>query len=116
MNFLRDAFGALKGIQFPDFPDMTPKIDDPLVYELGKMPTVHDETNTHLKNIEVDQKTLLLKVHDSLEKLNTTIKESDTKSEALGWKMFWLAVVGLVLAATQIIPAIDILRSWFKWW
>ncbi len=75
-----------------------------------------NQQTKHLAQMEVDQKTLLTFVNNSLESLISTIKDSDKKNEALGWKMFWLAIVGLILAATQIIPAIDILRQWFKWW
>lgn len=64
--------------------------------------------------MEIDQKTLLTFVHHSLESLIDTIKDSDKKNDSLGNKMFWLTVVGVILAATQIIPAIDTLNSWFK--
>ena len=70
----------------------------------------------HLAQMEIDQKTLLTFVHQSLESLIDTIKDSDTKSEALGNKMLWLTVVGVILALTQIIPAIDTLNKWFMWW
>lgn len=107
----QSVFDALRSFRVP-----IPEIPEPVIKNLGEMPTVHEETNEHLGKIEQDQRTLLGFVHDSLEHLIDTIKESDKKSEALGNKMLWLSYVGLFLAATQIIPAIETLRSWFHWW
>lgn len=44
--------------------------------------------------------------------LEKTIVNLDGKNEKLQKRIFWLTVVGVALAATQIIQVIDIIKRW----
>lgn len=46
--------------------------------------------------------------------LEKTIVNLDEKNGKLQNRIFWLTIVGVVLAATQIIPVVEIIRSWIK--
>ena len=44
--------------------------------------------------------------------LEKTIVNLDGKNEKLQVRIFWLTVVGVALAATQIVQVVDIIKSW----
>ncbi len=46
--------------------------------------------------------------------LEKTIVNLDEKNEKLQKRIFWLTVVGVALAATQIIQVVEIFRGWLK--
>lgn len=46
--------------------------------------------------------------------LEKTIVNLDEKNGKLQKRIFWLTVVGVALAATQIVQVIEIIRSWFN--
>lgn len=46
--------------------------------------------------------------------LEKTIVNLDEKNGKLQKRIFWLTVVGVALAATQIIQVLEIIRSWLK--
>lgn len=48
----------------------------------------------------------------SILKLESTIVGLDTKNEKLQNKLFWLTIVGLVFAATQVAQVADIIHRW----
>ena len=58
-------------------------------------------------NVEMSRR-LNIAIH-ALEK---TIVNLDVKNEKLQTKVFWLTVVGVTLAATQIVQVIDIIKNW----
>lgn len=45
----------------------------------------------------------------SLERTVTTLNEKDNKTQN---KLFWIGIIGLVLAGTQVIQALDIVFNW----
>jgi len=47
-------------------------------------------------------------------KLKKTIILLDNKNEKLQKRIFWLTIVGLVLAASQIIQVLDTIVNWIK--
>lgn len=46
--------------------------------------------------------------------LEKTIVNLDDKNEKLQNRIFWLTVVGVALAATQIVQVLDIVKTWLK--
>ena len=44
--------------------------------------------------------------------LEKTIVNLDGKNEKLQIRIFWLTVVGVALAATQVVQVIDIIKNW----
>ena len=46
--------------------------------------------------------------------LEKTIVNLDEKNEKLQKQIFWLTVVGVALAATQIVQVLDIIKTWLK--
>lgn len=44
--------------------------------------------------------------------LEKTIVSLDGKNEKLQKRIFWLTIVGVALAATQIVQVIDIIKNW----
>ena len=46
--------------------------------------------------------------------LEKTIVNLDGKNEKLQKRIFWLTVVGVALAATQIIQVLEIIKTWLK--
>ncbi len=50
----------------------------------------------------------------SITSLEKTIVNLDEKNGKLQNRIFWLTIVGVVLAATQIIPVVEIIRSWLR--
>ncbi len=46
--------------------------------------------------------------------LEKTIVNLDEKNGKLQKRIFWLTVVGVVLAATQIVQVLEIIRNWLK--
>lgn len=49
---------------------------------------------------------------DAVTSLEKTIVNLDSKNEKLQKRIFWLTIVGVALAATQIIQVIDIIKNW----
>ncbi len=56
----------------------------------------------------------ICKLKKSITKLEQTIVVLDDKNEKLQKRIFWLTVVGVALAATQIFQVVDIVISWLK--
>lgn len=56
----------------------------------------------------------ICKLKKSITKLEETIVSLDSKNEKLQKRIFWLTVVGIALAATQIFQVADIVISWLK--
>lgn len=54
------------------------------------------------------------KLTTAIGKLEQTIIDLDTKNSRLQGKIFWLTIVGIVLTATQIIPAIETILKWLS--
>ena len=50
----------------------------------------------------------------SIAKLESTIVDLDNKNEKLQTKLFWLTIIGLIFAGTQIVQVIDIVARWIK--
>lgn len=50
----------------------------------------------------------------ALQGLEKTIVNLDSKNEKLQKQIFWLTVVGVALAATQIFQVIEIVRGWLS--
>ncbi|MCU0660161.1 MAG: hypothetical protein MUD00_00910 [Candidatus Pacebacteria bacterium] len=48
-----------------------------------------------------------------IRKLNQTISEANEKNDKLQNKVFWLTVVGVGIAAIQLIEVVDIVCRWF---
>ena len=46
--------------------------------------------------------------------LEKTIVNLDDKNEKLQKRIFWLTVVGVALAATQIVQVLEIIKTWLK--
>lgn len=46
--------------------------------------------------------------------LEKTIINLDDKNEKLQKRIFWLTVVGVALAATQLVQVLDIIKTWLK--
>jgi len=46
--------------------------------------------------------------------LEETIVNLDEKNEKLQKRIFWLTVVGVALAATQIFQVLDIIKTWLE--
>ena len=46
--------------------------------------------------------------------LEKTIVNLDDKNEKLQRRIFWLTVVGVALAATQLVQVLDIIKTWLK--
>ncbi len=46
--------------------------------------------------------------------LEKTIVNLDDKNEKLQKRIFWLTVVGVALAATQLVQVLDIIKTWLK--
>lgn len=46
--------------------------------------------------------------------LEKTIVNLDGKNEKLQKRIFWLTVVGVALAATQVVQVIEIIRGWLS--
>jgi hypothetical protein len=65
-------------------------------------------TNDRLKKAVIETRGLQRAV-SSLEK---TIVSLDGKNGKLQNRIFWLTVVGVIFAATQVIPVINIIRHW----
>ncbi len=108
INRLREAF---KNIQLPKLPDIANfRVPDPLVPSIGSMRLVNK--NQQLEKIGWHQLSVQEKQNILLKKLIKTIKENDTKNEALGKKMYWLTWIAIALTATQVIPAIDTVCKW----
>ncbi len=49
---------------------------------------------------------------DSIVSLEKTIVNLDNKNEKLQNRLFWLTIVGLVLAATQVVPFFETIKHW----
>ena len=47
-------------------------------------------------------------------KLTKTISEANEKNEELQKRVYWLTLVGVIIAAVQLIQVIDILCDWFS--
>ncbi len=60
-------------------------------------------TNDRLEKLIVD-----------LRNLNTTIEKSNNKNESLQNKIFWLTVIGVGLAFTQLVQVIDVVLKWLN--
>lgn len=56
----------------------------------------------------------ICKLKKSITKLEETIVSLDNKNEKLQKRIFWLTVVGIALAATQLFQIADIVVSWLK--
>lgn len=54
------------------------------------------------------------KLKKSITKLEQTIVALDDKNEKLQKRIFWLTIVGVALAATQIFQVVDIVVKWLK--
>ena len=50
----------------------------------------------------------------AVQSLEKTIVNLDGKNEKLQKRIFWLPVVGVALAATQIVQVLEIVKSWLK--
>lgn len=46
--------------------------------------------------------------------LEKTIVNLDDKNEKLQKRIFWLTVVGVALAATQLVQVLDIIKTWLR--
>lgn len=46
--------------------------------------------------------------------LEKTIVNLDDKNEKLQKRIFWLTVVGVTLATTQLVQVLDIIKTWVK--
>jgi hypothetical protein len=51
---------------------------------------------------------------EAISGLEKTIVNLDEKNEKLQKRFFWLTVVGVVLAATQVVQVIEIVHSWLS--
>lgn len=60
-------------------------------------------------NVEMSRR---LKI--SVQSLEKTIVNLDEKNEKLQKRILWLTVVGVALAATQIVQVIEIVRGWLN--
>jgi len=54
------------------------------------------------------------KLQKGIIKFEKTIVSLDDKNGKLQKNIFWLTIVGLILAATQIIQVIDVIIEWYK--
>ena len=50
----------------------------------------------------------------AVQSLEKTIVNLDGKNEKLQKRIFWLTIVGVALAATQIIQVLEIIKTWLK--
>lgn len=56
--------------------------------------------------IEIDR------LKNAVVSLEKTIVNLDKKNEKLQKQIFWLTIIGVALAATQIVQMIDIIKNW----
>jgi hypothetical protein len=117
-NAFTEAIGASAAKTIQSFMDSIPKISD-LIHPVipndmhFTLPPRPNEVLEHInrKQLNEQEKHNLL-----IAQLISTIQQNDIENGKLGRKMMWLAVVGVILTATQIIPAIETLNHWFHWW
>ncbi len=84
-----------------DFPDI--KTGDGIDRDLAAT------ANDRLQKADIEINSLKSAVV-SLEK---TIVNLDKKNEKLQKRIFWLTIVSVTLAATQIIQVLDVVKTWF---
>lgn len=48
-----------------------------------------------------------------IRKLNLTITEANKKNDSLQNRVFWLTVIGLGIAAVQLVEVVDVVYNWF---
>jgi len=65
-------------------------------------------TNDRLKKSVLEMRSLI----NAVSSLENTIVNLNGKNEKLQSRIFWLTIVGVILAATQVIPVINIIRHW----
>lgn len=58
-------------------------------------------------NVEMSRR-----LKSAVQSLEKTIINLDGKNEKLQKRIFWLTVVGVALAATQVVQVIDIIKNW----
>lgn len=53
-------------------------------------------------------------IRSAIASLEKTILDLNNKNERLQRQIFWLTVIGVTLAAIQIIQVLDIIKTWIK--
>lgn len=67
-------------------------------------------TNDRLKKTVLELRSL----KDAIARLERTIVGLDEKNEKLGIRIYWLTIVGVILAGVQIVEAINVILGWIK--